>query len=390
MFTLIDLTPYSILSVTVVTSVFIIIFVIITRIKAVISRLPMWLPVTLAVIMGIRLLFPVEFLFASDTLLSFDVFPHIDNVIYADIPVINNVTPSIKITVVNVFCLVWGIGAIIFIFKYINEYRKFYRAIRHIDSTNDPLILDVLNNIKVEYNFKFEVKIIVNKVIPSPAEFGFFRQVIFLNDYKYTAEELNCILSHELTHFYNKSNWIKLFMDMVKSILWWNPVVHLLQRHIDDLLEIYVDAFVTKDKSHEYKIGYLKCIEKVLKISKSKGKVIPQMNFVHSMAATSKSKLKEDIIMKRCNVIRYGIKNNIPICILIVLILIVYIFISSRYVVQPAYIPPYNEERIITDFTEDNSYIVKEGDTYILYYNDIPYSSNPYIDELPNVPIINK
>lgn len=351
----------------------------------------MWLPVTLAVIMGLRLLFPVEFLFVSDTLLSFDVFPRIDNVIYTDIPVINNVVPNIKITVVNVFCAVWVVGAAVFVVKYINEYRKFCRAIRHIDSTNDPLILDALNNIKTEYNFKFDVKIIVNRVIPSPAEFGFFRQVIFLNDYKYTAEELNCILSHELTHFYNKSNWIRLFTDMVKSILWWNPIIYMLQKHVDDLLEIYVDAFVTKDKSHEFKIGYLECIEKVLKISKSKGRVIPQMNFVHSMAATSKSKLKkEDIIMKRCNVIRYGLKNNIPICISILLIFILYIFISSRYVIQPAYIPPSDEERIITDFTENNSYIAKEGDVYVLYYNGEPCLSNPYLDELPKVPVISK
>lgn len=351
----------------------------------------MWLPVTLAVIMGLRLLFPVEFLFASNTLLSFDVFPHIDNVIYADIPVINNVVPSIKITVVNVFCAVWVVGAAVFVVKYINEYRKFCIAIRHIDSTNDPLILGVLNNIKAEYNFKFDVKIIVNRAIPSPAEFGFFRQVIFLNDYKYTAEELNCILSHELTHFYNKSNWIRLFTDMVKSILWWNPIIYMLQKHVDDLLEIYVDAFATKDKSHEFKIGYLECIEKVLKISKSKGRVIPQMNFVHFMAATPKSKSKkEDIIMKRCNVIRYGLKNNIPICIFTIFMLIAYILISSKYIIQPAYIPSFEDENFITEFTEKNSFIVKEGDMYVLYYEGEPFYGNYDINKLPKVPIIDK
>lgn len=388
---MVDLTPYSILSVTIVTSAFIILFVIITSIKAVVLKIPMWILVVLSIIMCLRLLFPVEFLFCSKTLLSFDVFPHIDNVIYTDIPVINNVVPSVNITVVNVFCAVWAIGAAVFVVKYINEYRKFCQSIRHIDSSNDPLILYVLNNIKAEYNFKFDVKIIVNEVIPYPAEFGFFRQVIFLNDHKYTAEELNCILSHELTHFYNKSNWIRLFMDMVKSILWWNPVAHLLQKHVDDLLEIHVDAFVTKYKSHKFKIGYLECIEKVLKFSESTGKIIPQMNFVHSMAAASKSKFKkEDIIMKRCNVIRYGLKTNIPICILIVLVLIVYIFISIRYVVQPAYEPPVEDKILTPNFTEENSYIIKEGDMYILYYNDEPFYGDYDLDSLPKVPIISK
>ena len=59
---MIDLTPYSILTVTVVTSIFIILFIIITKPEIVVSKLPMWLPVTLAAVMGLRLLFPVEFL----------------------------------------------------------------------------------------------------------------------------------------------------------------------------------------------------------------------------------------------------------------------------------------------------------------------------------------
>ena len=147
---MIDLTPYSILSVTVVTNIFIILFIVVTRIKAVYSRLPMGLAIALAAIMALRLLFPIEFLFCSKTLLSFDVFPQIDDVIYTDIPVINNVVPSIKITVVNVFCAVWAIGATVFVVKCINEYRKFYKAVKYIIPTNDPLIMDTLNQIKRE------------------------------------------------------------------------------------------------------------------------------------------------------------------------------------------------------------------------------------------------
>lgn len=381
---MVDLTPYAIISVTAVTSIFIILFIVVTRLKVVYSKLPMGLAIALATVMALRLLFPIEFLFCSETLLSFDVFPQIDNVIYTDIPVVNNVVPSIKITVVNVFCAVWAIGAAVFVVKCIKEYKNIYKAVKYVIPTNDPLILDTLNQIKREYNYNFDVKVIVNKVISSPSEFGFFRQIIFLDDYKYTAEELNFILSHELTHFYNKSNWINLFMDMVRSILWWNPVIHIFREHIKNLLEIYVDAHVTKYKSHKYRIMYIECINKILKISESKGKIIPQVNFVHSMAA----QLDKDVVMKRCNVIRYGHKSNIPICILTVLILSLYIFVSSRYVVQPAYEPDIGDFTH-PEFTSENSYIIKEDNMYILYYNGKPYSSNPYLNELPDVPIKN-
>ena len=381
---MIDLTPYSILSVTVITSVFIVLFILITRNNVFVSKISMWIPVALTIIMCIRLLFPIEFLFCSKTLLSFDVFPHIDNVIYADVPVIHNVVPDIKITVVSVFCAIWLIGAIVFIVNYIKEYVEFCRATKHIETTNNPLIVETLNRIKTEYNFKFDVKIIFNNVISEPSEFGFFKQTIFLNDYDYSPEELSYILTHELTHFYNKSNWIKLFMNLVKSILWWNPVVHLLQRHVDDLLEIYVDTFVTKNKNHKFRLGYIKCIQKVLENAEDNGKKNVKMKFIHSMAAVS----KENIVMRRCNVIRYGHKNNIPICILIVLVLILYIFISSRYVVQPAYEPPVEDKILTPNFTEDNSYIVKEGDVYILYYNGEPYYGSRDINRLRKVPII--
>lgn len=383
---MIDLTPYSILTVTVVTSIFIILFIIITKPEIVVSKLPMWLPVTLAAVMGLRLLFPVEFLFASDTLLSFDVFPHIDAVFYTDIPVINNIVPSFNITIVNIFCIIWITGAIVFVVNYIHKYNKICKSVRVVKPTKDILILKVLNELKDEYNFRFDVKVIVSKGISSPSEFGFFKQIIFLNDYNYTENELRYILAHELTHFYNKSNWIKFFMDMVKFMLWWNPAVHLLQKHVDDLLEIYVDSYVVAKKNFEFKVGYLECLKSVFENSGTPEKTTAQMGFVHSMT-TPKAK---HILLKRFKVIEDGHKNNIPICVLILSFMFLYIFISGRYVVQPAYEPPAEDMIDTPEFTEENSYIVKDGDTYVLYYMGESYARSPDLEHLPKVQVINE
>ena len=383
---MIDLTPYSILTVTVVTSIFIILFIIITKPEIVVSKLPMWLPVTLAAVMGLRLLFPVEFLFASDTLLSFDVFPHIDDVFHTDILVINDIVPNFNIKIVNIFCIIWITGAILFVMNYIKKYNNICRAVRVVKPTEDALILKVLNELKAEYNFSFDVKVIVSKGISSPSEFGFFRQIVFLNDYNYTENELRYILAHELTHFYNKSNWIKFFMDMVKFMLWWNPAVHLLQKHVDDLLEIYVDSYVVGKKNFEFKVGYLECLKCVFENSGTPEKTTAQMGFVHSMT-TPKAK---HILLKRFKVIEDGHKNNISVCVLILSLMFLYIFISGVYVVQPGYEPPIEDFLYTPEFMEENSYIVKEGDMYVLYYNGESYLRNPNLEELPKVPIINK
>lgn len=382
---MIDLTPYSILTVTVVTCVFMILFIFVTQIKSVISKIPMWLTMSLAFIMCLRLLFPVEFLFLSNTLLSFNVFPHINDIFYADISVIDNIGAESGLTLVNVFCIVWIAGAVVFVVNYIRSYIKLCRITKYTPAADDPLITDTLNHIKAEHNFKFDVKIIVNKAIPSPSEFGFFRQIIFLNDYNYTPEELNYILLHELTHFYNKSNWIKLFTDMVRSILWWNPVVYLFQKHIDNLLEIYVDSYVIKDSKAAYRIGYLECMCNVFKMSGPFNISSLKNNYVHSMAAIS----EKSVLKMRFNIIRIGHKNSIIVCISAFLIIFTYIFIAGRYVVQPGY-EPTEEDMYVPEFTSENSYIVKEGDMYVLYCDGTSYLASPNLESLPKVPVINE
>lgn len=382
---MIDLTPYSILTVTVVTCVFMILFIFVTQIKSVISKIPMWLTMSLAFIMCLRLLFPVEFLFLSNTLLSFNVFPHINDIFYADISVIDNIGAESGLTLVNVFCIVWIAGAVVFVVNYIRSYIKLCRITKYTPAADDPLITDKLNHIKAEHNFKFDVKIIVNKAIPSPSEFGFFRQIIFLNDYNYTPEELNYILLHELTHFYNKSNWIKLFTDMVRSILWWNPVVYLFQKHIDNLLEIYVDSYVIKDSKAAYRIGYLECMCNVFKMSGPFNISSLKNNYVHSMAAIS----EKSVLKMRFNIIRVGHKNSIIVCISAFLIIFTYIFIAGRYVVQPGY-EPTEEDMYVPEFTSENSYIVKEGDMYVLYCDGTSYLVSPDLESLPKVPVINE
>lgn len=382
---LINLTPYSILTVTVVTCVFMVLFILVTQIRAVISKVPMWITMSLAFIMCLRLLFPVEFLCYSKTLLSFSIFPHIDNVFYADISAINNIAPDIKLTVVNVFCCVWIAGAVVFIVNYLRKYNKLCKTIKCIDPADDPLITDILNNIKAEHNFKFDVKIIVNSAVPSPSEFGFFRQIIFLNNYKYTAEELNYILLHELTHFYNKSNWIKLFMDMVKSILWWNPLVYILQKHIDNLLEIYVDTYVVRDSAAEYRLGYLECICSVFKRSIPLNMLSAESSYVHSMASVS----NRSVLKMRYNVICLDHRNSMIVCASAFLLILIYMLISGRYVVQPGYEPD-EDDMYIPQFTSENSYIVKEGDMYVLYCDGTSYLVSPDLESLPDVPFINE
>lgn len=387
MFTLFDLTPYSIIAVTVVTSIFILFFILLTRKDSVITRLPMWLMMTLTVAMCLRLLFPIEFLFLSHAFLSFDILPQFDAAIKTSVNIFENTAASQIVSIVDIFCYAWLLGALFFTCSYFFKYFNLCRRVKYLE-TSDERLLNILNKVKDEYNFNFNVKIIVSSAVESPSEFGFFRQVVFLNDYNYTDEQLFYILSHELTHFYNKSNWIKLFLDIVSSVLWWNPVIHLLCEHINNVLEIYVDAHVIKDTDKKFKENYLLCLLDVYKMSFTGSN--HTMEYVHPMAKS----LDKNLLLKRFNLVTTKRAINIPMCISMFVILIIYIFVSTRYVIQPGYEPPAEDLiPVVTEFSEftaENSYIIKEGDWYYLYYNDQRYIKTQDIKDLPNVPIITK
>ena len=374
MINLIAITPYSIFTVTVFTSICILIFIALTSIKYIMIKLPMWILLMFMLVTGLRLLFPVEFSFLSYNISSFENMPYFDEIINRNVSVISRLSENINITVGTLFCIVWLMGIIVSLLLYFGKYYSLCKNVKYTPATNSKIVLDTLERIKREQNYTFNSKVIMNSGVTFPSEFGCLNQTIFINDQTYSEKELYYVLLHELTHFHIKTNWIKLIMDCIYSLFWWNPVIYLLRCHVENLLEVYVDAYVTKDLDWRLRAEYLQCILDAYKISDSPD-AIPE--FIHSMTITS----TEKVLKKRFNLIIKDHKTNIPICISFILILVFYLYASGRYVIQPAYEPPI-EDIATPKFTSENSYIVKDGDFYVLYYNNEPYFGNKDINEL--------
>lgn len=374
MINLITITPYSIFTVTVFTSICILIFIAITSIKYIMIKLPMWIVMLFMLVTGLRLLFPVEISFLSYNISSFENMPYFDEIINRNVSTITLLSENINITVGTLFCIVWLVGIIISLFLYFGKYYFLCKNVKYTPSTDNEMVLYTLERIKLEQNYKFNSKVVMNSGVTFPSEFGCLNQTIFINDQMYGERELYYILLHELTHFQIKTNWIKLIMDCMYSLFWWNPVIYFLRYHVENLLEIYVDAYVTKNLDCQTRVEYLRCILNVYQTSDSPD-VIPE--FIHSMTITS----TERILKKRFALIIKDHKANIPICISFILILLFYVYASGRYVIQPAYEPPI-EDIVTPKFTSENSYIVKDGDFYVLYYNNEPYFGNKDINEL--------
>lgn len=372
---MIEITLSSIISGIFLSSVFILLFIIITNINAVISKIPMGFLILCIFIIILRLSILIEFNSYNKPISSFKIMPLVKEILYFQPNFLN-----LKLMVGKIFVIVWFLGAVICLFTYFKSQYLLCKKISYIQPTSDTKILKCLNNIKDEQNLKFNVFVILNKEIKVPAEFGYFKKVIFLPEYNYQDKELYYILLHELIHFDNKSNWIKLIIAIINAVFWWNPIIRLLKRHVDSLIELYVDMRITKSQNKQINIEYLTCIYNMYKFSVKSASFIPE--FMNPLINS-----EERLLKKRFRIITRVKKTNYLLCISIFFILFTFIFNSYKYIILPGYEPP-PEELQAPELNADNSYILKEEDGYNLYYNGKKFLYVADLNIFPDIPII--
>lgn len=98
---------------------------------------------------------------------------------------------------------------------------------------------------------------------------GFFRpNVILPVSYQtMTEDELRMILRHELVHYKNKDLWIKLLLEVLCCLLWWNPAAYLLRSGVGQLIELRCDSIVCRDFDENQCVAYSKVMINAIKTS---------------------------------------------------------------------------------------------------------------------------
>ncbi|MFQ8584579.1 MAG: M56 family metallopeptidase, partial [Holdemania massiliensis] len=85
---------------------------------------------------------------------------------------------------------------------------------------------------------------------------GLIRPTIILPDQKWEPEELSLILTHELIHIRQNDCWVRLLCLITRVIYWFNPVVYLLEIHLNQYCEQACDEAVIKNCSLEERHQY--------------------------------------------------------------------------------------------------------------------------------------
>ena len=285
------------------------------------------------------------------------IYPKIRKLLYYSLATVGTTV----ITPLVILCAIWISIAIFFLIRFFIQYFSFYKNIKSLKPIKDKKIEKIMSKIKgVKYsNIKTKIYYCIDS--QSPFMIGFFSPCIFLTKSDYDDGALYHMLLHEWTHFLNKDTWIKLLVQILTSIFWWNPFIYLLKKDLSQILEIKCDLKVTTNFSLSEKSTYLKNIISVIKDYRSSTSKFCLATYFGEMSGKEKIKQRFSLVLD--NTPRYRRARNLIFIIFFLLTTIA----SNVFLIQPANEPPKIDNKV----TSENTYIEKKSDgTYDIYTND--------------------
>ena len=148
-----------------------------------------------------------------------------------------------------------------FVGRYLWEKRKLER----FQHNRSPLAEQVFVRVQEENSKHLQVRVFVCPDIPGPMGIGIRKKDILLPHRDYIEEELYYVLQHEYTHFVHRDLTVRFLTCVFVCVFWWNPAVYLLDRDVEQMLEIKCDLAVTDGRSKSEKIAYLTAILSALR-----------------------------------------------------------------------------------------------------------------------------
>lgn len=279
------------------------------------------------------------------------------------------------------------IGSVISAVLLIKDFHSIHvLTISGINIHSSKSIMNILKKIQKSRGYNIDIKIILCNNISTPFIFGYFSPTIYLPNINYSDTELYYILDHELIHWVHKDLWLKLIIQIICIIYWWNPIMYLLRDILSHSLELKCDSYISKDLNTKEKVEYLNTLIHTIEASSD------NINkFLVTSSFGNQNQIKN--IKQRFEMVfdyDFDLNKNKTLSIVFAMLLFI---ITYSITIQSAYIPS------IDDYLEDDgsglvidmdtAYIINLNEAYYLYYGeDEFYELTPsQLHELLNVGI---
>ena len=163
-------------------------------------------------------------------------------------------------TLYQLLLIIWLLGFFLFGFYYLFISLFEIHKLNKLESINLPVIENLISQYS---NRKIIIK--VSTTIDIPKVWGFRTCHLYVPDFSLSSEEWKFILAHEIEHIKLHDTFIKVLLLLISAIFWWNPLMYILRKDIDQMLELRCDAKLIERYSKQQQTYYLETLLKVLK-----------------------------------------------------------------------------------------------------------------------------
>ena len=121
------------------------------------------------------------------------------------------------------------------------------RILRDAEPVTDRAVWDAWNTVTAEaYATRPKIQLVVSPAVSTPLTIGLTKGStrVVLPDQKYSQEELELILRHEIIHIGREDAWNKFFMVFCTAMCWFNPLMWIAMRKSADDIELSCDETV--------------------------------------------------------------------------------------------------------------------------------------------------
>jgi beta-lactamase regulating signal transducer with metallopeptidase domain len=288
------------------------------------------------------MIIPVEFAFAKEI--------HLQKLYNGVFTVMTQPIGNSQIYPFMILAAIWIVVALGLLIRFVYWYRKMIRRIYRFQK----------HDIRIE-TISGDIPVVVSAAVASPMAIGIFKSKIILPDVYYQPEELRYILQHETIHIAHKDIWLKLTTEILCCLFWWNPITYVLNKQVEQTLEIKCDLHMTRHMLSEDKKVYLKTLIQALKQEKEVSEGITHYRLISNLRffPTKSISLKERFrIVTKCK----REKNERSVQTLLMIITVCVFLLSYTIIFQ-------------TKFEPSNSYIESIG------YTALPADSSLYENE---------
>ena len=167
---------------------------------------------------------------------------------------------SESINIWQIILVIWCIGVLVYAVLAMLKFDAFLRGVRRLSQPADKRIKRIARSTAKQLGIKAKVKVLRVRGIASPMMTGLLEPTILLPERELHDSELALIIRHELTHFKHKDLWVRLLFMVCRAVHWFNPVMLMIGRSIDEECEHYCDYSVIKGESVTLKKQYCESI----------------------------------------------------------------------------------------------------------------------------------